>query len=96
MNIKNSNIDRRVFIKKTALAATALTLTGKAAFSSKPLPVKNLLPKWRGFNLLDFFSPNPPRNSGGNKTTEDDLRWMADWGFDFVQDTYSLSPVPLI
>lgn len=40
----------------------------------------NPLPRWRGFNLLEFFSP---RYEG--VLQEDDLRWISDWGFDFVR-----------
>ena len=40
----------------------------------------NKLPHWRGFNLLDFFT----MHSVGD-VQEDDYRWMADWGFDFVR-----------
>ena len=46
---------------------------------------KNSLPRWKGFNLLDYFSPSLPRNSNSDKTTEDDFKWMSDWGFDFVR-----------
>ena len=49
------------------------------------VPAKNLLPRWKGFNLLDYFSPSPGRNQDASRTTEDDFRWMADWGFDFVR-----------
>jgi len=44
---------------------------------------QNKLPKWKGFNVLDFFIPDPanPRMT----TTEDDLKWMRDWGFDFIR-----------
>jgi len=45
-------------------------------------PAGNALPKWKGFNVLDFFSPRPGR---GNPTTEEDLKWMRDWGFDFIR-----------
>ncbi len=77
-------IDRRIFLKNTALTAAAVTLTGSSAIAgNKSLRVKNPLPRWKGFNLLDYFSPSPGRNHGG--TTEDDLRWMRDWGFDFVR-----------
>ena len=48
-------------------------------------PAKNLLPRWKGFNLLDYFSPDPERKNEASRTTEDDLRWMTDWGFDFVR-----------
>ena len=78
-------MNRRLFVKNTAVAAAGLTIGCNEALSSTVPPVKNKLPRWKGFNLLDFFSPNPPRNQGSNKTTEDDLKWMADWGFDFVR-----------
>jgi endoglucanase len=70
--------DRRKFIKHTSLAslATAMNPTG----NSKP---KNKLPRWKGFNLLDFFSPNPAQSRG--TTPEVFFKWMRDWGFDFVR-----------
>lgn len=43
----------------------------------------NALPRWRGFNVLDFFNPDPRMRR--QQTTEDHFRWMADWGFDFVR-----------
>jgi endoglucanase len=42
--------------------------------------IQNTLPRWRGFNLLDMFTVR----STGN-FSEDDFRWMADWGFNFVR-----------
>ncbi|MDI3322374.1 glycoside hydrolase family 5 protein [Pinibacter soli] len=71
---------RRIFIKNTSLLAAAVSLTGTSAFAKAPL--KNTLPKWKGFNLLDFFSPRPFEKIS---TTEDHLKWMQDWGFDFVR-----------
>ena len=47
------------------------------------LPSHSNLPKWRGFNFLDFFSPNPSRTRPG--TPEIFFEWMRDWGFDFVR-----------
>ena len=38
------------------------------------------LPRWRGFNLLEMFTT---RSTG--EWREDDFRWMAGWGFDFVR-----------
>lgn len=35
------------------------------------------LPRWRGFNLLDFFT-----TTSGGGVSEDDFRWISDWGFD--------------
>jgi endoglucanase len=44
------------------------------------MTTQTLLPRWRGFNLLDAFTIH----SDGN-FHEDDLRWIRDWGFDFVR-----------
>ncbi len=77
--------NRRAFIKKSALAATGFTLVHNNPLTGLTLPVKNSLPRWKGFNLLDLFSPSPPRNPSNSRTTDDDLKWMADWGFDFVR-----------
>jgi aryl-phospho-beta-D-glucosidase BglC (GH1 family) len=84
--MKENNISRRDFIRRSSLTAAAVTLSGEQVFPeySRQRP-KNKLPRWRGFNLLDFFTPAPPRNPGSSSTTADDLRWMADWGFDFVR-----------
>ena len=78
-------LDRRIFLKTSALAAAGLTFAGCKTSAANKVS-NNKLPRWKGFNLLDLFSPFPPRNpQGGNRTTEEDLKWMADWGFDFVR-----------
>ncbi len=72
-------ITRRRFVCTlggAAAAAAGSRLEGRAA--------GNVLPRWRGFNLLDYFTPEPPRRPG-SATTDDDFRWMRDWGFDFVR-----------
>ena len=75
---------RRKFILATGVAAAGIGIAGGKAFGNPSLPVKNNLPRWKGFNLLNYF--NPMINGGGRtKTTEEDLKWMADWGFDFVR-----------
>jgi len=83
--MSKNKISRRLFIKNTALAATTLTIGGKAAFIARPSTPKNLLPRWKGFNLLDYFSPSRPENMNANRSTEEDFKWMADWGFNFVR-----------
>ena len=83
--MEKNKFNRRLFIKNTALAATALTLTGRSALSSVSAPRVNKLPRWKGFNLLDYFTPSLPGNHEADKTTEDDFKWMRDWGFDFVR-----------
>jgi len=74
---------RRRFIRNAGLLAAGAGLAGPAALRGQPPKAGNPLPKWKGFNLLDFFSPNPGQNRGA--TTEDYFRWMVDWGFDFVR-----------
>lgn len=44
------------------------------------MTVQNVLPRWRGFNLLNAFTTR----SDGN-FQEDDFRWISDWGFNFVR-----------
>jgi endoglucanase len=84
--MKSGKIDRRDFVKNTATVAAAVALTGNMAFAlGKSLPPKNRLPRWKGFNLLDYFSPVPGSDDNSDRTREDDFRWMADWGFDFVR-----------
>jgi len=74
---------RRTFVKNAGIIVGAgLTLPeafGKIAVTAP----KNKLPKWKGFNLLDFFSPDP--GSARKKTEEEQLKWMSDWGFDFIR-----------
>src|SRR6187401_2073384 len=73
-------MDRRNFIRQSSLTAAALSLSGMDVFCA---PKKNKIPQWKGFNLLDFFSPNP--ENARIKTTDDHFRWMQDWGFDLVR-----------
>jgi len=77
-------IDRRNFIK--TLTAGAVLAGFPACINSCKTEGKviNKLPRWRGFNILDFFSPRPFRNTR-LAATEQDFKWMADWGFDFVR-----------
>ncbi len=83
--MENQPINRRIFIRNTAIAATATTFASNMAFGSILTPsVKNALPRWRGFNLLDYFGAFPSKGSG-SKSNQDDFKWMVDWGFDFVR-----------
>jgi endoglucanase len=79
-------INRRDFLKAASISAAALAVTGhtvKTAEAAKP--AQTAIPRWRGFNLLDYFSPRQMPWGGRSRTTEDDFRWMSDWGFDFVR-----------
>jgi endoglucanase len=73
-------MDRRSFITSTGMAAVAMGLPGTELL---PGSRQNKLPAWKGFNLLDFFSPDPSNSRG--VTIEDHFRWMQDWGFNFIR-----------
>jgi aryl-phospho-beta-D-glucosidase BglC (GH1 family) len=77
-------MERRNFIKTTSIVAAGVGMAGNLAYSNIMQPVQNKLPRWKGFNLLDYFNPLPGRG-GRELTTEEDFKWMADWGFDFVR-----------
>ena len=47
---------------------------------STPDAVQTVLPRWRGFNLLEMFSAER-----AGEFRKDDFCWLADWGFDFVR-----------
>jgi len=76
---------RRDFLKIVAAGAASTAVPGFAQEPQKKEkagnePVQKMLPRWRGFNLLDMFTM---RSKGDFR--EDDFRWMRDWGFDFVR-----------
>lgn len=73
-------MNRRTFIATTGIATAAISLSGTESLAARK---KNKLPPWKGFNLLDFFSPNP--ENARPQTSEDHFRWMQEWGFNFVR-----------
>lgn len=84
--MENNPINRRSFLRTTGIVTAATALAGNAVFGSSLLPsVNNPLPRWKGFNLLDYFGATAPRRNKGSKSTKEDFKWMADWGFDFVR-----------
>ena len=81
--MKNNRLSRRHFVKNSSALTVGLGLVGPSSLADSPTKIRNKLPRWRGFNLLDFFSPDP--NNARPSTQEDYFRWMSDWGFDFVR-----------
>jgi aryl-phospho-beta-D-glucosidase BglC (GH1 family) len=83
-------INRRTFLGTASTGIAGLALLGLTGFQSADKiiqPIKNKLPRWRGFNILKFFRPSLydgfdplPFDS-----MEQDFKWIADWGFDFVR-----------
>jgi endoglucanase len=81
--MKKNAINRREFIKTAAGSVAAVSFTAPFALQAQDSKPVNPLPRWRGFNLTDFNSPNPAATGRG--TTDEDLSWIIDWGFDFVR-----------
>jgi endoglucanase len=52
---------RRNFIKTTGMMAAGAGLAGSATAGNLLNTSKNKLPRWKGFNLLDYFSPRGRR-----------------------------------
>lgn len=83
---RKMEINRREFVKTSSLAAATIALMGNPLLAgTHASAVKNPLPRWRGFNLLDYFGARAPRGENAQASTEDDFKWMRDWGFDFVR-----------
>lgn len=74
---------RRNFIKTTGLATAGIGVAGSLVSANSMAVAENKIPRWKGFNILDYFSPSPSHNRG--VTADEELKWMADWGFDFVR-----------
>jgi endoglucanase len=77
-NVNTQN--RRTFIKNTAITTGGILL-GSSELTQAAKP-KNKLPKWKGFNLLDFFNPDPTKVK---LTPEEYFKWIQDWGFDYIR-----------
>jgi hypothetical protein len=55
----------------------------KAGGAALPVPSASQLPRWRGFNLLNYFMAD--WNQGSREFKEEELRWISEWGFNFVR-----------
>jgi endoglucanase len=91
MNTKRG-LGRRAFLRNAGLAAAAAMVgcnkvlpdvTKNSSSTASGSITGNLLPKWKGFNLSEYFQPDPWYQ--GASTPEEWFKWMADWGFDFVR-----------
>ncbi len=77
-------MQRREMIKHAgtlAFGLAGLPLLPAGKLLAKKLT--NALPRWKGFNVLDFFHPDSRVRR--QHTTQEHFRWMADWGFDFIR-----------
>ncbi len=72
---------RREMIKRAGLLVASSSMMPEVLRAERTSISR--LPRWKGFNLLDFFNPDPRMRR--QHSTEEHFRWMADWGFDFVR-----------
>ena len=79
--------NRRTFLNTlgAVAAATALPRVLRGAESQTPKPAQTAIPRWRGFNLLNFFQAFSRGEESDRTVPEDDCKWIRDWGFDFVR-----------
>jgi endoglucanase len=97
--MKLKGLNRRTFLRNVGLATAAhvvgctkvlpelAALTSNANYTTSKNAgseiLKNKLPKWKGFNIPDYFQPDP--GYVGTPTNEEYFKWVADWGFDFIR-----------
>src|SRR3954471_18893170 len=77
-------MNRRQFLRNAAVTAAAVTLPpsllAEEKAASPPEPTVAKLPRWRGFNLLEWF------NGDSRKPfKEEDFALIKELGFDFVR-----------
>ena len=77
---------RREFLRRIGLGVAALAAGAtEPAGAGDSAAARNPLPRWRGFNLINFFQALSRGESGSGRIREEDLKWIRDWGFDFVR-----------
>lgn len=77
--------DRREFLKSAGVMAAGVALGTCNSASAGERPAQTALPRWRGFNLVDFFQAFSRGERSAGMVSEDDLKWIRDWGFDFIR-----------
>ena len=72
-------MDRRHFLLSAATSA-AMFCMPDLLLASAPKPRKHSSSQWRGFNLLNYFNPYHTE-----PFKEEEFRWVAEWGFNFLR-----------
>ena len=81
-HLRMENINsRRDFIRQSGVLSAASVISPASLFANTG--PANKLPRWKGFNVLDFFSPDPANSR--KPSTEEYFKWMSGWGFDFIR-----------
>ena len=98
MTNEKENLNRRDFLSNVSLGALGVGTmrllggTGSSLLASCSKPSSdgktsdNKLPRWRGFNYIDFsYSRSVMSDYKRLFTAEQEFKWFADWGFNFVR-----------
>jgi endoglucanase len=76
-------MNRRQFLQVSAAATVGASLPDPVKSAVDQEISYSKLSRWRGFNLLEKFIA--PRSGKSARYREEDFRWIAGWGFDFVR-----------
>ncbi len=72
-------MERREFLKTLGVVSATAMLSGLPSLSA--MAGNKLKPsRWRGFNLLNYFTAGYPE-----AFREEEFQWIAQWGFNFVR-----------
>ena len=82
---RRQSMHRREFLKNSAAATAALAAGATVRAADPPKLAQTAIPRWRGFNLTEFFQALGGGDRSSGMVREDDLRWIRDWGFDFIR-----------
>ena len=83
---------RRVFLKTAGAVTAGAALGTVAPAAPERKPAQTAIPRWRGFNLIDFFQAFDRGERSAGMVSEHDLKWIRDWGFDFIRLPLGVMP----
>ncbi len=83
----NTCYSRRYFIKMACAGTMACVLGGieASAIYREDDIAQTAIPRWRGFNLLEYFQALDRGSRSSCMINEDECRWISDWGFDYIR-----------
>ena len=80
-----SDASRRQFLKLAGAGALGCAVGPAALAAGEAETYENPLPRWRGFNLTNFFNALGGGEWSDCRVREDDCRWIREMGFNFIR-----------
>ena len=71
----HQSTNRRLFLKTAGAATVGAALGTAAQAAPQRPPAQSAIPRWRGFNLVDFFQAFGRGERSAGMVSENDLRW---------------------